>query len=64
MITKASTEGGKKELELSEKYLRYASIIRDQYPRTSTMLRRIAAQYREFAKREDENVEKMYFLDS
>jgi len=63
-FTKSPLEGGKQEMELSEKYAKFASDIRDIYPRTSSLLRRISSQYKVDARREDLDVEKRYMLDN
>lgn len=43
------TEGGVQEHQLAERYNTFASAIRESYPRTSTMLRRVADRYRAMA---------------
>ena len=46
-------DGGRQELELSEKYRGYAAILSNRWPRTAGMLRGIADTYAAEARRED-----------
>lgn len=63
VYSKSALEGGKQEMELSEKYAKFASNIRDKYPRTSSLLRRISSRYKAIARREDLDVDKRYLVD-
>ncbi|OQX03649.1 MAG: hypothetical protein BWK80_55200, partial [Desulfobacteraceae bacterium IS3] len=51
VVMKASSEGGKQEISLSEKYNKYAD--KCSYPRTSALLTKIAKHYEDEAKQED-----------
>jgi hypothetical protein len=53
VVWKGLTEGGRQEKELVAKYLKYASMISNQWPRTAAMLRRLADTYRYEARQED-----------
>jgi hypothetical protein len=47
------SEGGKQERELAETYSQYATAVADEYPRTASLLRRIAHSYTADAHQED-----------
>ncbi len=51
------TAGGTQEHALEEQYRGYAGAVGDRWPRTTTMLRRIADEYSRQARREDTNAE-------
>jgi hypothetical protein len=51
--TKSLSEGGRQERELAETYLQYATAVADEYPRTASLLRRIAHSYTADAHQED-----------
>lgn len=50
-------DGGSQERAIAERYEREARSMRDRWPRTATMLRRLAASYRHDAEREDLSAE-------
>jgi hypothetical protein len=52
-VSRGLTEGGGQEKQLAEKYLNYAGMIGDQWPRTAAMLRMLADTYLSKARRED-----------
>ena len=52
-------EGGVQEHKLAERYNNFASAIRESYPRTSTMLRRVADRYRARARTRELMVRKL-----
>lgn len=52
VIMKASSEGGKQEISLSEKYSKYADKW-TRYPKTSALLLKVAKHYEDEAKQED-----------
>jgi transcriptional regulator with XRE-family HTH domain len=53
-FTKSPIEGGKQERELARKYASYAEACDIEWPMTAAALRRVAHQYEEDARREDE----------
>lgn len=55
--SKDPLEGGQQERELAETYFAYAKSIEDSWPRTAAMLRRIATEYTQDARREDLDAE-------
>jgi hypothetical protein len=55
--TKSLSEGGRQERELAGTYLQHATAIADEYPRTASLLRRIAHSYTADAHREDIHAE-------
>lgn len=57
VVSKARDEGGKQEQELADKYKQDAEKIRNTWPRTAEMLRRIAKDYELDGRREDHGVE-------
>lgn len=63
VVTKSLTEGGTQERKLAERYSGFAAAIRDRWPRTAAMLRRIADRYCVEAEREDQRVELEADLD-
>jgi len=54
IVSKELFEGGAQERALAEKYDGFAAIVKDQWPRTAGLLRRLADGYRAEAAREDE----------
>jgi hypothetical protein len=54
IVSKELFEGGAQERALAEKYDGSAAIVRDRWPRTAALLRRLADGYRAEAAREDE----------
>jgi hypothetical protein len=63
VVTKNPAEGGEQERQLVKQYEKDAAVLRNQWTRTSAMLRRIAETYREQARREDDQSELMGKLD-
>jgi hypothetical protein len=57
VYTKSLTAGGEQERDLAGQYQGYANQLRERWPRTSSMLQRIAQRYIRDAKREDVNAE-------
>lgn len=57
VTTRMPTDGGAQERALAERYLKYAEIVSDQWIRTASMLRKIAASYTADARREDTSAE-------
>lgn len=57
IYSKSPTDGGRQERELAKRYETYALKVQTRWPRTSTVLRRIALDYTEQARREDAEVE-------
>jgi hypothetical protein len=53
VYTKSLSEGGRQEREIAEKYQKYATAVADEFPRTASLLRRIADGYTSDAHRED-----------
>jgi DNA-binding transcriptional ArsR family regulator len=64
VITKNPAEGGEQERQLAKRYEKYAEAIRNRWPRTAAMLRRVADTYRAQARREDDQSELMGQLDA
>ncbi len=54
IVSKALYEGGAQERALAEKYDGFAATVKDKWPRTAALLRRLADGYRSEAAREDE----------
>jgi len=52
-VMRSLTEGGRQENQLVTKYLKYANMVSDQWPRTAAMLRRLADTYRREGRRRD-----------
>ncbi|GAA4955819.1 hypothetical protein GCM10025331_51680 [Actinoplanes utahensis] len=50
-------DGGQQERDLVEKYRRYADMLADEWPRTGAVLRALADQYSEDARRQDASAE-------
>ena len=63
VVTKNPAEGGEQERQLTKRYEKHAEAVRDRWPRTAAMLRRIADTYRAEARREDDQSELMGNLD-
>ena len=63
VVTKNPAEGGEQERQLTKRYEKHAKAVRDRWPRTAAMLRRIAERYRAEARREDDQSELMGHLD-
>ena len=63
VVTKNPAEGGEQERQLTKRYEKHAKAVRDRWPRTAAMLRRIAEKYRAEARREDDQSELMGNLD-
>jgi hypothetical protein len=55
-VSKSMREGGAQERELAEKYRRFAEASAIEWPKTASLLRRIADHYEDDARREDERV--------
>lgn len=55
--SRGPTDGGSEERELVKRYESYARTVRDQWPRTAAMLRRIARSYAGDAQRHDADAE-------
>lgn len=58
VVTKSPFEGGQQERLLAEQFRRFAEKWDIRYPRTSSILRRVAQNYKDEAKREDNDAEK------
>jgi len=58
VVTKSINEGGKQERSLAEQYKKYYEKVSIQYPRTSAILKKVAEDYENEAKREDKETEK------
>ena len=63
VVTKNPAEGGEQERQLTKRYEKYSEAVRDRWPRTAVMLRRIAETYRTVARREDDQSELMGNFD-
>jgi hypothetical protein len=59
VVVKSPFEGGKQERNLAEQYKKYSEKWENHYPKTSDILRKISDIYKNKAKREDEESEKM-----
>lgn len=57
LTTRLPTDGGEQERALVEKYEEYVGQIRDQWPRTAAVLRKIADNYRQQALEKDVQAE-------
>lgn len=57
VVSKDPTEGGLQERQLADRYAGFAAAIKDRWPRTAAMLRRIADGYRAEAQGEDQEAE-------
>jgi hypothetical protein len=57
VISKGLLDGGAQERDLAERYKKYANLIRDSWPRTASVLDKIAEGYLSDARREDLNAE-------
>ena len=60
IVRRSLTEGGKQERELAENYDLHASACAYEWPRVAGTLRRIAGGYRDEARREDHDRERMW----
>lgn len=58
VFVKSSFEGGTQERALAERYRKHAEKLSTAFPKTASILRRIAESYELEAKREDEEAEK------
>ncbi len=58
VVTKSPLEGGRQERILAEQYRTYSDKLVIQYPRVSSILRKVAEGYENEAKREDEEANK------
>lgn len=63
VVTKNPAEGGEQERQLAKRYEKDAVAVRDRWPRTAAVLRRIANTYRMEARREDDQSELLGNLD-
>ena len=54
VVTRSLFEGGEQEGDLAKKYKTYAEACEIEWPRTASVLRRVAKSYEEYARREDE----------
>jgi len=63
VVTKAYAEGGAQERQLADQYAGFAAAIRDRWPRTASMLRRMAESYRADARGEDHSAQLREDLD-
>ncbi len=59
VVLRRVSEGGEQERQLAEKYDLFASTIRDSWPRTSRILRRIASDFRNLGRRSDIDLQMM-----
>ena len=57
VYSKSPTEGGVQERELAQQYGAYADACDIEWPRTASVLRRVAQQYKREAQRADEEVQ-------
>jgi hypothetical protein len=57
VFMKSQTAGGEQERQIADRYQGYANQVADRWPRTATMLRRIARSYISDAHREDISAE-------
>ena len=64
VVIKNPAEGGEHERQLAKRYEKDAKAVRDRWPRTAAMLRRLAEMYRVQARREDDRSELLGSLDS
>lgn len=58
VATRSLGEGGEQERALGKKYRDLASMIKDEWPRTARLLRRVAESYEHQANREDEEAKR------
>ncbi len=58
VVSKSSSEGGQKERELAEQFKEYAENWSIRYPTTASLLREVAEDYENQAKREDKRAER------
>jgi hypothetical protein len=56
VVTKNPAEGGDREREIAQRYAGFAATVRDRWPRTAAMLKRIADGYDEQAGHEDRDL--------
>lgn len=59
VIMRRVSEGGQPERQQAERYDSFASIIRDSWPRTSQILRRIASEFRSRSRRSETDLQLM-----
>lgn len=57
VVSRSLDAGGEQELEIAEKYERWATEFQDRWPRTASVLRDLGKSYRADAKRHDAEVE-------
>jgi hypothetical protein len=57
VITRSLTEGGVQEREIAARYRNYADKFRDQWPRSSQLLDRMANEYDRYARGQDTNAD-------
>ncbi len=57
VVTRSIYEGGAQERAISERYLNYARILSDTWPRTARLMKKIAEGYESDAVREDREAE-------
>ena len=57
VITRSLTEGGVQEREIAARYRNYADKFRDQWPRSSHLLNRMANEYDRYARGQDTNAD-------
>jgi hypothetical protein len=58
VVTKSINEGGQQERSLAEQYKKYSERISIQYPKTSAILKKVAEDYENEARREDKEAKK------
>lgn len=64
VVMRHPAEGGGQERQLKERYEKCAEAVRDRWPRSAAMLRRLADTYRAQARREDDHSELLEQLDA
>ncbi len=57
VINRSFFEGGAQEKAIAERYLNYARILSDTWPRTARLMKKIADEYESEARREDKKAE-------
>jgi hypothetical protein len=57
VVTRSLGEGGRQERELADQYAAWIAAIRDQWPRTASILASLEASYRSEAHREDDETD-------
>jgi hypothetical protein len=58
MTSRSMTEGGAPEYRLSERYEAWAAAVQATHPRTATVLREVAEEYRSEGRRNDDEVKR------